>query len=52
MAGWLGEIIAAWFAGQTQAEATEQLLAAGLPVGPVQNAREIYDCPHVAARHS
>ena len=51
MAGWLGEIIAEWFRGQTKAEAAEKLLAAGLPVGPVQNAREIYDCPHVEARH-
>jgi CoA:oxalate CoA-transferase len=50
MAGWLGEIIAGWFSNQTTAEAAEKLLAAGLPVGPVQNARDIYDCPHVAAR--
>lgn len=50
MAGWLGEIVAGWFSSQTAAEALEKLLAAGLPVGPVQNAREIYDCPHVAAR--
>jgi formyl-CoA transferase len=51
MAGWLGEIIAAWFHGQTKAEASEKLLGAGLPVGPVQNAREITEDPHVAARH-
>lgn len=50
MGGWLGEIIAAWFRGHTKAEAAETLLAAGLPVGPVQDAREIYDCPHVDAR--
>jgi CoA:oxalate CoA-transferase len=50
MAGWLGEIIAGWFSSQTTAEAAEKLLAAGLPVGPVQNAQDIYDCPHVAAR--
>jgi CoA:oxalate CoA-transferase len=50
MAGWLGEIIAGWFSGQTKAEAAERLLAAGLPAGPVQNAREIYDDPHVKAR--
>jgi crotonobetainyl-CoA:carnitine CoA-transferase CaiB-like acyl-CoA transferase len=50
MTGWLGEIIAAWFRGHTKAEAAETLLAAGLPVGPVQDAREIYDCPHVEAR--
>jgi crotonobetainyl-CoA:carnitine CoA-transferase CaiB-like acyl-CoA transferase len=50
MAGWLGEIIAGWFSSQTTAEATERLLTAGLPIGPVQNAHDIYDCPHVAAR--
>lgn len=50
MAGWLGQIIAGWFSGQTKAEAAERLLAAGLPAGPVQNAREIHECPHVEAR--
>ena len=51
MTGWLGEIIAAWFKGQTKAAAAEKLLAAGLPLGPVQNAKEIFECPHVDARH-
>jgi len=50
MTGWLGEIIAEWFSRQTKAEAGEKLLAAGLPVGPVQNSQEIYNCPHVEAR--
>jgi crotonobetainyl-CoA:carnitine CoA-transferase CaiB-like acyl-CoA transferase len=50
MAGWLGEVIAAWFRGQTQAEAAAKLLAAGLPVGPVQNARDIFESDHVKAR--
>jgi crotonobetainyl-CoA:carnitine CoA-transferase CaiB-like acyl-CoA transferase len=50
MAGWLGQIIAGWFSGQTKAEAAERLLAAGLPAGPVQNAQEIHECPHVKAR--
>ena len=50
MNGRLGEIIAEWFSRQTKAEAGERLLAAGLPAGPVQDAREIYECPHVAAR--
>jgi len=50
MAGWLGQIIAGWFRGQTTAEAAERLLAAGLPAGPVQNAQEIHECPHVKAR--
>jgi CoA:oxalate CoA-transferase len=51
MSGWLGQIINAWFIEQTKAGATEKLLAVGLPIGPVQNAQEIYDCPQVAARH-
>jgi CoA:oxalate CoA-transferase len=50
MSGWLGEIINAWFRQQTKAEATSKLLAVGLPVGPVQNAEEILNDPHVAAR--
>jgi CoA:oxalate CoA-transferase len=50
MAGWLGAIIAGWFNGHTKAEAAEKLLAAGLPVGPVQNAQEVYECPHLEAR--
>lgn len=50
MVGWLGEIISAWFRKQTKAEATAKLLAVGLPIGPVQNAREIFEDPQVAAR--
>ena len=50
MSGWLGDIISAWFKTQTKAEATSKLLAAGLPIGPVQNAQEIFDDPQVAAR--
>lgn len=50
MSGWLGDIISAWFCGQTKAEATKKLLAVGLPVGPVQSAKEVFEDPHVAAR--
>jgi CoA:oxalate CoA-transferase len=50
MSGWLGDIINDWFSQQTKAEASEKLLAAGLPIGPVQNAKEIFECPHVEAR--
>jgi crotonobetainyl-CoA:carnitine CoA-transferase CaiB-like acyl-CoA transferase len=52
MTGWLGEIIADWFIGQTKAEAVNKLLSAGLPIGPVQDAREIYECLHVEARQT
>ena len=50
MSGWLGEIINAWFREQTKAAASEKLLAAGLPVGPVQTAQEVFDDRHVATR--
>jgi len=50
MSAWLGDIINEWFRRRTKAEATEKLLAVGLAVGPVQNAQEIFECPHVAAR--
>src|SRR5438876_1995277 len=50
MGGWLGEIVDEWFARHTKTEASEKLLAAGLPVGPVQDAREIMECSHVEAR--
>jgi crotonobetainyl-CoA:carnitine CoA-transferase CaiB-like acyl-CoA transferase len=50
MSGWLGEIINEWFRRQTKAGASDKLLAAGLPVGPVQTAQEVFDDPHVAAR--
>ena len=49
-AGWLGDIINAWFRTQTKGDAAKKLLAAGLPVGPVQTAQEIFDDSHVAAR--
>jgi len=52
MNGWLGEIVAEWFGRQTKAGAVEKLLAVGLPCGPVQNAKEIFECPHVGARQT
>lgn len=50
MSGWLGETIGGWFRKQTKAGATAKLLAVGLPIGPVQDAREIFEDPQVAAR--
>lgn len=50
MTGWLGETLGDWFRQQTKAEAVEKLLAAGLPVGPVQNAQEVFECPQIDAR--
>lgn len=51
MDGFLGEIIDEWMSRHTKAEAVEKLLEAGLPVGPVQNAEDIYNCPQVDARN-
>lgn len=50
MTGRLGDEIRAWFAGRTTADVMERLLAAGLPVGPVQDARQVFECPQVEAR--
>jgi CoA:oxalate CoA-transferase len=50
MSGWLGDIINDWFRSQTKAGATTRLLAVGLPIGPVQTAKEIFDDPQVEAR--
>ena len=50
MSGWLGEIIEEWFAKCSKSEAVTKLLDAGLAIGPVQNAQEVYECPHLEAR--
>lgn len=50
MSGWLGAEINAWFGSRTSAEIIERLVAAGLPVGPVQTAQEVFDCEHLSAR--
>jgi CoA:oxalate CoA-transferase len=48
--GDLKEVVAGWLAGRMTAEVIDTLLAAGLPVGPVQNAQDVFSCSHVAAR--
>ena len=45
MSGWLGELINEWFRRQTKAEASEKLLAVGLPVGPVQMPKRFLSVP-------
>src|SRR5262245_11674771 len=50
MLGWLGDIINQWFGSRSTAEATQKLLAVGLPIGPVQTAEEIFKDSHVASR--
>ncbi len=47
----LGPIIEGWTMQKTKNEATDLLLAAGAPAGPVQNAKDILECPHAKARH-
>lgn len=48
--GFLKPIVEGWLARHTTDDAMEKLLAQGLPVGPVQNAQDIFECPHAAAR--
>jgi crotonobetainyl-CoA:carnitine CoA-transferase CaiB-like acyl-CoA transferase len=48
--GFLKPIVEGWIASQTTDEVVKSLLEQGLPVGPVQNARDIFECPHVEAR--
>ncbi|HEX6513143.1 MAG TPA: CoA transferase [Chloroflexota bacterium] len=43
-------LVDAWFATRTKAQATDELLAQGLPVGPVQNAAELFADPQLRAR--
>jgi len=50
MAGELGDTVRAWLRSRTTDEVTEQLLSRGLPVGPVQDAKQVFDCEHLADR--
>ena len=50
MTGELGEAVRNWFVAHPTAEIMDKLIAAGLPVGPVQDARAVFECPQVAAR--
>ncbi len=44
------EVIEAWLADKTRDEATDLMMAAGVPAGPVQTMEDVFSCPHVAAR--
>jgi len=50
MAGELGEIVSGWFRARTVSDATRILLGKGLPVGPVQNAKQVFEDAHARAR--
>ena len=44
-------ILEEWAKDKTRAEVVELFLANDLPAGPVQNAKDIYECPQVNARN-
>jgi len=46
----LRETLEAWMKGKTKAQVVDTLMAAGVPTGPVHTAKDIFECPHVAAR--
>jgi len=48
--GFLKPIIEGWLAKHSTEKVVGILLEHGLPVGPVQNAQEIFECPHANAR--
>lgn len=41
-----------WLADKAPWEGTQALLELGFSAGPVQTAREVHDCPHLAARQA
>ena len=47
----LRPLIEQWLADKTPAEAVAHFLAHGVPAAEVQNAADVFRCPHVAARH-
>lgn len=46
----LRDLIEGWLADKTKDEATDLLMAAGVPAGPVQTMAEVFECPQIAAR--
>jgi formyl-CoA transferase len=48
----LRKALESWLADKTAWEATQALVKLGFSVGPVQNAREVHDCDHLAARQA
>jgi formyl-CoA transferase len=46
----LRQVIEAWLADKTKDQATDLLMAAGIPAGPVQTMAEVFECPQIAAR--
>jgi CoA:oxalate CoA-transferase len=50
-AGFVQSIVEAWLADKTRAEAVALLEAVGVPSGPVYTAEDVFEDPHIAARH-
>ena len=50
--GFLQPIVEDWIRARTTDEVVEELLAQGLAVGPVQNAKDVFECEHAAARNA
>jgi formyl-CoA transferase len=46
----LRETLEGWMKGKTKAQVVDVLMEAGVPTGPVHTAKDIFECPHVAAR--
>jgi len=46
----LRPLIEEWLADKSREEATQLLLAGGVPAGPVQTAEDLFHCPQVAER--
>jgi len=50
--GFLQPVVEDWIAARTTDEVVEELLAQGLAVGPVQNAKDVFECEHASARNA
>ena len=50
--GFLQPVVEDWIAARTTDEVVEDLLAQGLAVGPVQNAKDVFECEHASARNA
>ncbi len=48
--GFLNSIVQEWMAARTKEEVVDVLLKNGIPAGPVQNIRDLVNCPHLKAR--
>ncbi len=46
----LNLIVQEWMAARTKEEVVDVLLKNGIPAGPVQNIRDLVNCPHLKAR--